>query len=86
MILRQRAITRMFTNVLHGMDHREPSARDWAVAKRVCAVLERPCKIVLKSQDKGHWLLSRALDRICRLYVESKQRLAELRVVALDPL
>ena len=79
MTLRQRAITRMFTNVLHGMDRREPSSRDWAIAKRVCAVLERPCKLVLKSQDKGHWLLPQALDRMCRLYVESQQRLAELR-------
>ncbi len=79
MMLRQRAITRMFTNVLHGMDDREPSSRDWAVDKRLCAVLERPCKLVLKSQDKGHRLLPQALDRMCRLFVESRQRLAQLR-------
>ncbi len=85
MLIRQRAITRMFTNVLQDMDHREPSSRDWAVAKRVCKVLERPCKLVMKSQDKGHWLLPQALDRICRLFVESQQRLAELRAVPPPP-
>ena len=85
MTLRQWAITRMFTNVLQDMDHREPSSRDWAVARRVCAVLERPCKLVLKSQDKGHWLLPQALDKIFQLFVESKQHLAKLRAVPQPP-
>lgn len=80
MLARQRAITRMFTRVLHGMDAREPSARDWAIAKRVCAVLEYPCKLVIKSQDKGHWLVTHALDNMCRLYVEASQRLATLQL------
>ena len=84
MLARQRAITRMFTRVLHGMDAREPSARDWAVAKRVCAVLEYPCKLVIKSQDKGHWLVTHALDNMCRLYVEASQRLATLQLGSED--
>ena len=85
MLIWQRAIIRMFTNALQDMDHREPSSRDRTVAWRVCAVLERPCKLVLKSQDKEHWSLPQALDMICRLFVESKQRLAKLRAVPPSP-
>lgn len=63
----------MFTSIPTGMEHREPSSRDWLVAERVCAVLEHPCKLVLKSQDKGHWVLTYAVDDICRMYVHCKQ-------------
>jgi len=77
MVARRPAIRRMFTHVLRAMDHREPSIRDWAVGERMSNVLEHPCKIVLKSQDKGHWLLPHAVDRMCRLYVETQTWLRE---------
>ena len=69
MVLRRGAIRRMFTHVMSGAEHREPSSRDWAIGERIATVLDRPCKIVTKSQDKGHWLLSNAVDSICRLFV-----------------
>ena len=82
MLKRRAAVRRMFTHVLSGAEHREPSSRDWAIGERISAVLDRPCKIVTKSQDKGHWLLSNAVDSICRMFVASCCRFTELQVQA----
>ena len=75
----------MFTHVLTGAEHREPSNRDWAIGERIANILDRPCKIVTKSQDKGHWLLSTAVDSICRMFVAISSRLTELHQQALQP-
>lgn len=51
-----------------GLRARCPSPSDWHVAKAVVDELDYPCKVVVKAQDKGHWLLSDALHRLARLY------------------
>eukprot|EP00873_Tetraselmis_striata_P025693 jgi/Tetstr1/445957/TSEL_033584.t1 len=45
-----------------------PTPSDWHVAKAVVDELDFPCKVVVKAHDKGHWLLSDALNRLARLY------------------
>ena len=79
MVLRRGAIRRMFTHVMSGAEHREPSSREWAIGERILNVLDRPCKIVTKSQDKGHWLLSNAVESICRMFVAVTSRAMELQ-------
>eukprot|EP00873_Tetraselmis_striata_P024050 jgi/Tetstr1/444314/TSEL_032205.t1 len=39
-----------------------PTPIDWHVAKAVVDELDYPCKVVVKAHDKGHWLLSDALN------------------------
>mmetsp|Transcript_15293 Transcript_15293/g.39379 ORF Transcript_15293/g.39379 Transcript_15293/m.39379 type:complete len:133 (+) Transcript_15293:216-614(+) len=45
-----------------------PTPTDWHVAKAVVNELDFPCKVVVKAQDKGHWLLSDALNRLACMY------------------
>lgn len=68
-------ITRMFLHLLDGMESREPLPRDWHVAQRVCDVLEVPCKTVVKSQSKGHWILPDAVARMSRIYSSFRRSL-----------
>ncbi len=82
MLKRRAAVRRMFTYVSSGAEQREPSSRDWAIGERISVVLDRPCKIVTKSQDKGHWLLSNVVDNICRMFVAGCCRLTELQLEA----
>ena len=70
LLLRKVAITRMFVHELDGMEHREPTRADWAIARKMVDVLEYPCTVVVKTQDKGHWMLSDALNRLGKMYVE----------------
>mmetsp|Transcript_30298 Transcript_30298/g.85613 ORF Transcript_30298/g.85613 Transcript_30298/m.85613 type:complete len:161 (+) Transcript_30298:2101-2583(+) len=78
MVARRPAVCRMFTNVLEGMERRDPSSRDWEVGEKVFEVLDYPCMLVLKAQDKGHWLLPHAVHNLCRLFVAGRDRRQQL--------
>ena len=39
--------------------------------------LDYPCRIVVKSQDQGHWFMSDALSRVAGLYVHLQKVLAD---------
>eukprot|EP00873_Tetraselmis_striata_P003878 jgi/Tetstr1/424142/TSEL_014750.t1 len=45
-----------------------PTPTDWHVAKAVVDELDYQCKVVVKAHDKGHWLLSDALNRLAGLH------------------
>ena len=63
----------MFVNILRGMESREPTRKEWETGKTVQQVLETPCRLVVKSQDKGHWLLSDAIHRACKCFAEYRE-------------
>ena len=48
-------------------------------------VLEYPCTVVVKIQDKGHLMLSDALNRLGKTYVEFRTKLGALATTPLDP-
>lgn len=56
---------------------RVPAPMEWSVAKCLVRELEYPCKVVVKSQDKGHWLLSDAMHRMACLYQHLQEGLKE---------
>ena len=73
MIERKGVMTRMFVHILRGMESREPTRNDWETGKTVQQALEVPCKLVVKAQDKGHWLLSDAVHRVCKCFAEYRE-------------
>ena len=81
MTKRRAAIRRMFTHVMSNSQniYRDPSNLDWAIGERVSNVLDTPCKIVVKSQSKGHWYLPDAIVSMAKLYVNCTSRMAALR-------
>jgi hypothetical protein len=72
MMERKGVMTRMFVHILRGMESREPTRNDWETGKTVQQALEVPCRLVVKAQDKGHWLLSDAIHRICQCFAEHR--------------
>ena len=78
MITRRNLVSRMFGTMLSGQETREPTATDWDVAGKISNVLEVPCKTVIKAQDKGHWLLVDATNRVCRIFAELRHATALL--------
>ena len=79
MLPRKEIWTRLFGREVD-MDHRdkEPRLEDYDVGQKIHDVLSYPCTVVIKSQDKGHWLMSDAINRVARMYLEFEDKLQQL--------
>jgi hypothetical protein len=51
---------------------RNPTQEEWKVAETIHEVLTYPCKIVVQSQLRGHWLLSCGIRRLVDVYTTYK--------------
>jgi hypothetical protein len=77
-------ITFMYSSMMETVQFRKRTPKDehWLVAKVIVDELDYPCKIVLKSQDQGHWFMSDALYRVADLYLHLKEKLVEAEYIS----
>eukprot|EP00899_Mesostigma_viride_P028972 jgi/Mesvir1/925/Mv25683-RA.1 len=47
---------------------------EWLLARTIKDVLDTPCALVTADRDVGHWLLSDALSRLVRIFVDCKAK------------
>ena len=45
-----------------------PLLATWSIAELLVQELDFPCKVVIKAQDQGHWVLSDAIHRCTTLW------------------
>ena len=72
-------ITFMYSSMMETVQFRKRTPQDehWLVAKVIVDELDYPCRIVVKSQDQGHWFMSDALSMVAGLYVYLQEVLAD---------
>ena len=56
---------------------RVPSPTEWSVAHMLQKELDYPCRVVVQTQDQGHWMMSDAMHRMGSLHQYMRQKLVE---------
>jgi hypothetical protein len=52
----------------------DPSSNDWEVARVMKSVLDRPCKVITKSQDTQSWLTTDGCANAGAIFADCKHQ------------